>query len=370
MPLAKKSKQWLLILGGLGLLGALLARSLRTNPEWRAFRWRVFLESLLAIDPVWALIAVGSVYLTYLIRALRWRVLMRPLKARPSLWNLLSATVIGFAAIGIFGRAGEMVRPYLVARREGVPVSSQVAVWLVERCFDTLTLLVTASLGLRQLQAKGLEGSPTLTRVLNRGGDLIVVSTLGLLVLLFVLRNFAEPITRWLIGKLRSLHPRSLSAGRLARLEQTLGAFEAGTRGIRNLRTLAGCTLYSAAEWILIAFCCMAVFNCFSGGLRLSTSEVLIFMGSIMLGSLVNIPGVGGGIQVASLLALTELFAVRPETAASISLLIWVFTFLAVVPPALLLMLYEGLNWAKLRNLEAESEDAMSILRSSGGQGR
>ena len=76
-------------------------------------------------------------------------------------------------------------------------------------------------------------------------------------------------------------------------------------------------------------------------------------MGCVMLGSVVNIPGIGGGIQVASLLVLTELFGLRPEPAAGISLLIWGFTFLAVIPPAVILMVYEGLSWSKLRRLES-----------------
>jgi len=337
-------RRWLLFLLAALTLGLLLAYSVRHNPQWRSFQWSAFAASLLAIEASWALGGLAAVYVTYLVRALRWKALMKHLKADPCLWNLFSASVIGFAAIGVFGRAGEMVRPYLIARKESVPLSSQVAVWLVERCFDTLTLLITAAFALGQFEAAGLRESPTLTQTLHTSGRLLAFSTLALVILMIVLRNLAEPINNWIISHLPH---------RLARLEQHFRAFEEGTRGLHSLRALTVCILYSAAEWILIALCYAAVFNSFSGGVRLTASQTLIFMACVMLGSVVNIPGIGGGIQVASLLVLTELFGIRPEPAAGISLLIWGFTFLAVIPPAVILMVYEGLSWSKLRRLES-----------------
>jgi uncharacterized protein (TIRG00374 family) len=337
-------RRWFLFFLAALALGLLLVRSIRHNPQWRNFQWSTFADSLFAIETSWALGGLAAVYITYLVRALRWKALMRHLKRDPSLWNLFSASVIGFAAIGVFGRAGEMVRPYLISRKENVLLSSQIAVWLVERCFDTLTLLITAAFALGQFEAAGLRESPTLTETLHTTGRLLAFSTLALVVLMIALRNLAEPINNWIISHLPH---------RLARLEHHFRAFEEGTRGLHSLRALTVCILYSVAEWILMALCYYCVFNSFSGGVRLTVSQTLIFMACVMLGSVVNIPGIGGGVQVASLLVLTELFGLRPEPAASISLLIWGFTFLAVIPPAVVLMIYEGLSWSKLRRLES-----------------
>ncbi len=341
-------KRWLVLAFALPL-GGLLAWSLLTNPEWRAFDPRLFARSLVSIDWSWAAWALAAVYLTYLVRALRWKALMKPLKPDPSLWNLFSATVIGFAAIGVFGRAGEMARPYLVARKEGLPLSSQVGVWVVERSFDMLTILVTVAFALGSLDTAWLQTSPRLSRLLHVGANVVGITMFVLLLALVALRNYADPMARWLIGRFRFLAP-----SRLAFVHRNIRAFVEGSRSLRDLPTLAACTLYSVAEWILIAFCYFAVFSSVSGGHRLNVSETLVFMGAVMAGSMVQIPGVGGGIQVASLVVLTELFALQPETAAGISLLVWFFTFLAVVPPALLLASYEGLSWTKLRRLESE----------------
>ena len=343
-------KRWVFVGLAFVVLAGLLVRSILTEPQWRSFDAQAFLDSLVSIDKVWALLALLSIYATYVVRALRWKALMRQMKPEARLWNLFSATVIGFGAIGIFGRAGEMVRPYLVARKEGVPVSSQMAVWLIERSFDVLTVLVTAAFAMGSFEAAGLRSNPTLTRILHVSGNIVAFTMLVVLTVMVGLRGFADPIAAWLLERLRFLSP-----ARFAGVERSLLAFVEGSRGLRSLATLAVCALYTMAEWALIAFCYSAVFHSFGGGIRLGVSDVLILMGSVMAGSLVQIPGIGGGIQVASLLVLTEVFGVRPELAASVSLLIWVFTFLVVVPPAVLLVVYEGLSWSKLRKLPSEN---------------
>ena len=72
--------------------------------------------------------------------------------------NLLSATMIGFTAITLFGRPGEFVRPYLIARKEQVPVTSQFAAWVLERIFDLLMALLLFAFALTRVQILGRAG--------------------------------------------------------------------------------------------------------------------------------------------------------------------------------------------------------------------
>ena len=55
-------------------------------------------------------------------------------------------------------------------------------------------------------------------------------------------------------------------------------------------------------------------------------------MGFVSFGSIVQIPGVGGGMQVVAVLVLTELFGVRLELAIAFALFLWIITFVAIVP--------------------------------------
>ncbi len=72
------------------------------------------------------------------------------------------------------------------------------------------------------------------------------------------------------------------------------------------------------------------------------------------LGSLVQVPGLGGGVQVASIVALTRIYAVPLEAASGIAILLWMVGSIAIVPFGLACAFHEGLNWRKLKLLSAK----------------
>ena len=81
----------------------------------------------------------------------------------------------------------------------------------------------------------------------------------------------------------------------------------------------------------------------------------LIFIGFVSFGAIVQIPGIGGGVQVVAVLVLTKIFGVPVELATSVAVLIWLVTFVVIVPFGLVAALHEGLSWRKLRDLEREA---------------
>jgi uncharacterized membrane protein YbhN (UPF0104 family) len=115
--------------------------------------------------------------------------------------------------------------------------------------------------------------------------------------------------------------------------------------------------LYSVAEWILICLCYWCLAQSFSGVLTLTFVDLLILMGFLSFGAVVQIPGVGGGMQVVAVLVLTELFAVRFEVASAFALFLWFITFVAIVPLGLLMSLKEGLDWHSLKRIGQEASE-------------
>ena len=99
------------------------------------FQWSVFFDQVQHVD--WRRIALVAVLILacYWLRATRWAVLVRPQK-KVTTYSLFGPQVIGFAALALFGRLADLVRPYLVARKTSLSVSSQIAVYTVERMFD------------------------------------------------------------------------------------------------------------------------------------------------------------------------------------------------------------------------------------------
>src|SRR5690242_9884911 len=94
------------------------------------FAWTEFTATFVHVRWGWLILSIPVILLTYVGRALRWSVMVRPMKEKPSFWHILDATCIGFTAIVFFGRAGELVRPYLIASREKLPFPSQLGAWL------------------------------------------------------------------------------------------------------------------------------------------------------------------------------------------------------------------------------------------------
>jgi hypothetical protein len=78
--------------------------------------------------------------------------------------------------------------------------------------------------------------------------------------------------------------------------------------------------------------------------------QVLLLMASSMVGSMIQLPAVGGGSQLAviSMLSSAQWFAVPHELALSAGMLLWLVTFMAVVPVGLALSHHEHMSLRKL----------------------
>ena len=111
---------------------------------------------------------------------------------------------------------------------------------------------------------------------------------------------------------------------------------------------------YSVLEWVLICLCYWCLAQSFAGIVNLGVVDVLILMGFVSFGSVVQIPGVGGGMQVVSVLVLTELFGIRLELASAFAVFLWFITFVAIVPLGLFVALKEGLDWHTLKRIARE----------------
>jgi len=92
--------------------------------------------------------------------------------------------------------------------------------------------------------------------------------------------------------------------------------------------------------------------------LEIPVSQLLILMGASMLGSMLQLPAVGGGSQMATIAALSSVFDVPPEMAASCGILLWLVTFAAVVPLGLALAHHERLSLRKLSKESHQAEEA------------
>src|SRR5258707_10091684 len=134
-------------------------------------------------------ISVIAIYGCYALRSLRWKVFQQNLG--PShFWNIYAMTLAGFSAVFLLGRAGEPVRPLLVARKEKLPVSGMFGVYVLERLFDTASAAVIAAVALLLFRSHTHAGETAsrLETAARTTGSLLFAGVIGAVAFLVYLR--------------------------------------------------------------------------------------------------------------------------------------------------------------------------------------
>ena len=230
-------------------------------------------------------------------------------------------------------------------------MSAMVAVWLLERIFDTvfLVLLFAAALDFEPVEPETARGSNILL-ALHRGGDAMLVLALLLVagLLLFWLRS--GQLTAWMLRVFRFLPATALKQfGRILR------SFAEGLSVIRSWKDLLISLALTAVVWFLNTSVFWLVFQSLRGEvaeLSWLASAVTLFCAA--LGLAVQIPGIGGGYQVGIILALNELFNVSAEAATGGAILVWIVMSVPCLASGLALLVHEGMTFRKLEALTEE----------------
>jgi uncharacterized protein (TIRG00374 family) len=257
----------------------------------------------------------------------------------------------------LLGRPGEFVRPYLISLKERVPFSSQAAMWLLERICDLLAVLLLFGFAVSQIRTSRAHLGTTLRWVLETGGYAVAVLGLLCLVILVMMGRFSGALRRRLTGAFEVLPERYH-----ARAERTVAAFIDGTASTTTRGSALKLAFYTAVEWLLITACFAFLFKAYDATAAFNVHDVLIFMGVVAFGGVIQIPGVGGGVQIVSVLVLTELYRIPLEVATSIAIMIWLITFMEIVPAGFLFAFHEGFNWRRIKDLEKCAARAGSAL--------
>ena len=320
--------------------------------RWRrsGFAWREFLNTIGRVDWSWLSLALALVLATYVGRALRWEVMLRPLAKNASLLRVLVATCIGFTAVVLFGRAGEPVRPYLISRNEGVSFPSQMAAWVVERILDLLMVLVIFGIALTQVSHSAIQPSPRVETTLEAGGAFAGLTGAACLALLLGLRQFRGQVQQRILESLSFLPPPLRE-----RIHRFFFAFGEGMQSTRSGSFTFRLIAYTVIEWLVIAAAFSCVFRAFPATAGLRFTDIVIILGFVCFGSVLQIPGVGGGMQIVTVLVLTEFYGVGLEAASGVALTLWIVSFVVIVPIGLALAFHEGIKWRSLKHIPSES---------------
>jgi glycosyltransferase 2 family protein len=313
-------------------------------------------------------LSVVAIYVCYAIRALRWKVFQRNLGAS-RFWPIYSMTLAGFAAVFLLGRAGEPIRPMLLARNEKLPFADMFGIYALERLFDAASTAVIAAVALILFESHAHAGETAarLATAARTTGTVLFAGVIAAMAFLIYLRVHGTALLE------RLLQGWIAAGGWRGKIGDILLGFARGIQTIRTWSDFALAIFYSAAHWVLVLLIYLWISHAFGGALGLLTlGESMLVMAFTLVGSAVQLPGVGGGSQVASFLAYTAIFGVEKEPAAAVSIVLWLITFAACAVVGTPLLLHQGLSLGQLRELaEEEKEDvARELEQDTPGTGK
>ena len=223
------------------------------------------------------------------------------------------------------------------------------AAWLLERIYDLMMALLIFGFALARVRSSGIQVGERLQWVLSAGGWFVAVIASVCLIVFIALRQFGEGSLRRIVHAISFLpdHYR-------ASIESMIRAFARGIQSTRDWSAVASVLAYSVLEWILITLCYVCLFKASPAFAHFTVIDILIFLGFVAFGSVVQIPGIGGGMQLVAVVILTELFGLPLEVSSGMALILWAVTFVVIVPFGMLLAFHEGVQWSKLRHLKDE----------------
>jgi glycosyltransferase 2 family protein len=307
-----------------------------------------------AADPWLLLGGLLATAMTYVLRAWRWQSLLAPIG--PTRFSVaLKTTIIGFAASAVLpARAGEVLRPYLLARRESMSATAAFATIILERVLDLATVLLLFAAFVFTVQpgviAAGSAASGHWAEVKFWGGVSAGAALAGLAVL-FALAGHPERLGRAALGIERVLPERL--ARKVAEFVET---FAQGLAVMRRPGWLAAALAQSLPLWLSIAAGIWLTSQAFSITFPFPASFLVTAL--LVIGVAVPTPGAVGGFHAAYLFAVTVFFGASNDRAVGAAVVLHAISFLPVTLAGIALMAGEGLTLSGVRQMTAEAREA------------
>jgi glycosyltransferase 2 family protein len=330
------------------VVGALLLGALGWVVHSRVhFQWSVFRDQLQNVD--WKRIAFGAsmVIFCYYLRAARWAVLIKPQKKVPSP-SLIGSQVIGFTAVALFGRLADLVRPYLVAKRTALTVSSQIAVYTVERMFDlgAMAMIFSGALLLAPDRAN-LPHHEALQRA-ALGGLAVTVALAVFAVIVRASGKAVADMAEKSLGRLSASLGNSVAA--------KIRAFRDGLDSIATIGDFVRALALSLLMWGLITAAYLETCRAFILSPQLSAmtlARCMVLMAASMVGSAVQLPVLGWFTQIGVTTGVMQnVFHVQFEPALACGTMLLLVTFMVVIP--------FGLAWARVEHVSLKKVSEQS----------
>jgi uncharacterized protein (TIRG00374 family) len=292
--------------------------------------------------------------MTYALRAFRWQYLLAPI-GPTRFTTAFQTTVIGFAASFLLpARAGEVLRPYLLARREQLPPTAAFATIVVERLLDLVTVLLLFALFVLLVNPSSLSGDPAMYARVKMGGLLAAGASIAGLIVFFFLAGHPEKLGAWAL-KVERILPAKLARA-VARLVES---FVQGLAIMRRPAQLLGSLALSVPLWLSIALGIWITSRAFH--MTFGYLGSFLVMTLLVVGVAVPTPGQVGGFHAAYKIAVMTFFAAPETTAVGAAIVLHAISFVPVTLLGLFFMAREGLSLGRMAAMAGAEKKAEPV---------
>ena len=316
--------------------------------------WGV-LSAITRARPGWLALSLLTTFTNLAIRALRWKFLLEPL-GPTTFASAFRATAVGFAASAVLpARAGEVIRPYFLARqasrdtRGRMTATGAFATIILERLLDTVTVLILLA-SFVFVFGKDLAGvNPTGFALVKWAGASATVVSIVALVVLFVLAGDPKRLGR-AMTRLGQVLPSTL-AGMIARIAEK---FARGLGAIRRPGRVLAALAWSFPLWLSICLGIWSMTRAFQLAIPFTGSFLLL--GLLTLGVAVPTPGAVGGFHEAFRVGATMFYGAPDDAAVGAAIVLHLFSIGPSLLLGLLFAAQEGLNLGSMQRLADQTE--------------
>jgi hypothetical protein len=284
------------------------------------------------------------------MRSVRWAVLISPTK-KIGLLSTTGSQFIGFTAVGLFGRLADLTRPYLIAKRVQLPLSSQIAVYTIERMFD----LGSAAIIFSSALAFAPKDMPH-HDIFVKAGLYSLAGTLFLAVFAILVRISGGAVAAFARGVLGHV-----SKGAAESLSEKILDFRNGLNALSSFAEFALVLAISLTMWGMIGLAYVETLHGFVDTPELahiSFSSTMLLMATSMGGSLLQLPVIGWFTQIALTAAAMHAFFGAPiESATACGAVMLGVLTLSTIPIGLI---FSQIERVSLKKAADESSAAAS----------
>jgi uncharacterized protein (TIRG00374 family) len=315
-------------------------RNLQLEEVWSALQGAVY----------WWLIPGVAVYMLGVwARTWRWHYLLRPLKNVP-VRTMFPIVAIGYMGNNIYpARAGELLRAYVLRRREGISISASLATIIIERAFDGVVMLAFVFLNLPELAG--------LTEESGFIGDIRTLALIGAAVFFFavlvflLMAVFPERSIRILNAIIDRLVPERFRVT----LRSLVERFHDGLASLRSPKDVLMVLVTSVIIWLFETWKYWFVMHAFSFSVSFFT--LMLMNGIVNLATTIpSAPGYIGTFDAPGIKVL-EAYGVPGAIAAGYTLVLHAALWLPITVLGAYYMAREELSWQRVQEEIAEERE-------------